>query len=123
MKKYIVLATVLAFTSFKLFAQDIEAADAAKYIGKSVKVCGKIFGGRFFESNEKTLLNMGAAFPDHPITIAIGGAVRKKLDFKPEEIYTKKTICVTGEIKEYKGKPELVVTDIDQITIAEVKIQ
>ena len=119
MKKFILLAAILGMTSLKMFAQNIASEDAAKHIGKTVTVCGKIFGGRFFEKNEKTLLNMGGAFPNHLITIVVDGEARKKFNFKPEEFYLNKEICVKGEVKDYKGKPELVVTEITQITLAE----
>jgi hypothetical protein len=119
MKKFILLAAILGMTSLKMFGQNIASEDASKNIGKTVTVCGKIFGGRFFEKNEKTLLNMGGAFPNHMITIVVDGAARKKFGFKPEEFYLNKDICVKGEVKDYKGKPELVVTEIKQITVPE----
>jgi DNA/RNA endonuclease YhcR with UshA esterase domain len=102
-----------------LFAQSITAEEASKNIGKAVTICGKIFGGRYFESSDKTLLNMGGAFPNHLITLVISGDSRKKFSFKPEEFFTNKQVCVKGEIKEYKGKPELHITDVEQITTPE----
>jgi hypothetical protein len=104
----------------QVFSQNITAQEASKNIGKTVSVCGKIFGGRYFEKNEKTLLNMGGAYPNHEITIVIDGANRKKFSLKPEEFYTNKEVCVKGEIKEFKGKPELHVTEVAQITVSEV---
>jgi micrococcal nuclease len=119
MKKFILIAALVGLTSFKLFAQNITAEEASKNIGKTVTICGKIFGGRYFESNDKTLLNMGGAFPNHLITLVIDGTSRKKFSFKPEELYTNKHVCVKGEIKEYRGKPELHITEVEQITIPE----
>jgi hypothetical protein len=104
----------------QVFSQNITAQEASKNIGKTVSVCGKIFGGRYFDKNEKTLLNMGGAYPNHEITIVIDGANRKKFSLKPEEFYTNKEVCVKGEIKEFKGKPELHVTEVAQITGSEV---
>jgi micrococcal nuclease len=121
MKKIILLASLLVMVSMQLFAQNITAQEASKNIGKTVTICGKIFGGRYFEKNEKTLLNMGGAFPNHELTIVIDGVDRKKFGFKPEEFYTNKEVCVKGEIKEYKGKPELHVTEVDQVTVSEVE--
>jgi len=119
MKKLILLGAILGFSSMKMFAQNITSEEAAKHIGKTATVCGKIFDGRFFERNTRTLLNMGGAFPNHMMTVVIDSAARSKFDFKPEEFYLNKEICVKGEIKDYRGKPELVVTEIIQITLAE----
>jgi len=35
----------------------------------------------------------------------------------PDAMYNDKNICVTGEVKEYHGKPEIIVTSPEQITI------
>ena len=121
MKKYLVLLAITGFATLKLSAQNITPQDAAKHIGEKVTVCGKIFGGRFFEQNEKTLLNMGAAYPNHTLTIVIAGADRKKFDTKPEEFYTNKEVCITGEVRDFKGKPEVQVTEITQIVVNEAQ--
>ena len=120
MKKIILLAAILV-GSAQLFAQNITAQEASKNIGKTVTVCGKVSGGRFFEKNEKTLLNVGGAFPNHALTIVIEGVDRKKFSFKPEEFFANKEVCIKGEIKEYKGKPELTVTEVEQIVLVEAK--
>ncbi len=121
MKKIAIIVLVLVFTSFKLMAQNIPASEAGKHIGKKVTICGKVMGGRFFENSEKqhTLLNVGDVYPNNPLTIVIEGDVRKKFTFKPEEFYLNKDVCITGEIKDYKGKPEIVVTETSQIAVTE----
>lgn len=41
-----------------------------------------------------------------------------KGNFKQElQIYNNKQVCVTGIVKEYKGKPEIVITDPQDISI------
>lgn len=119
MKKYLLLLAFLALATFNASAQSITPQDAAQHIGEKLTICGKIYGGRFFEKNEKTLLNMGAAYPNHTLTIVIEGADRKKFSMKPEEFYTNKEVCITGEIRDFKGKPEVQVTEITQIVVSE----
>jgi hypothetical protein len=113
--------TLLAFIGFVQFcnAQTLTPEEAAKHVGDNVKVCGKIFGGRFFETsnNSPTLLNMGAAFPASPITIMITLDVRNKLGYVPEQQLKEKNICVTGKVELFKGKPEIVVSDMAQLEI------
>lgn len=119
MRKIIVVA-ILIISSLSLSAQSkITPDEAAKHIGDSVTVCGKIFGGRYFDRGENkiTLLNMGAVYPQSPLTIVIDEASRKNFTTKPEEFYTDKTVCITGIVKEFKGKPQIVVTKETEITI------
>ncbi len=116
MKKLFFLLIVIA-TSTKGFSQTISAEEAEKHIGDNVTVCGKIFGGRFFETstNAPTLLNVGAAYPASPFTIVIPGSVRIKMGFAPEQKWRDKNVCVTGKIVLHKNKPEIEITDESQI--------
>ncbi len=105
---------------FSLLGQSsVTAADAAKYMGKKITVCDKVYGGRYFEHSENapTLLNMGAAYPNNPFTFVIQGENRKKFSYKPEEWLINKDVCVTGEIIEFKGKPEMLLSDSTQLVI------
>jgi len=118
MKKIFTLFCFLV-SSYVASAQSISAEEASKRIGDSIKVCGKIFGGRFFETSagSPTLLNMGAAFPESPLTIMIPGDVRMKMGYAPEQQLRDKNICVRGKVILFKGKPEIVVYNISQLEI------
>ena len=110
---------ILVLIGNHLSAQTITAADASKHIGEKGTVCGKVFGGRYFETanRQPALLNMGAAYPDNPFTFVIFGEDRKKFSYRPEEFLVNKEVCVTGQIVDYKSKPEIVVSDSVQIKI------
>ena len=64
MRKFFIIAMVLVVASLKVDAQSITPDEAAKHIGDTVTVCGKIFGGKYFDRSDKkiTLLNMGLHF-------------------------------------------------------------
>jgi DNA/RNA endonuclease YhcR with UshA esterase domain len=112
MNKLILAAFLFITSSISLSAQTkITPDEAAKHIGDSVTVCGKIFGGKYFDRGENkiTLLNMGAAYPQSPLTIVIEPDSRKNFSNKPEEFYTDKQVCITGVVKEYKGKPQIII--------------
>ena len=114
--KKIGLSLFIALAAAKVFAQTpIVVKDAAKHIGENVIVCDKIFGGKYLDEAQITLLNVGAAFPDSPLTLVIKGDDRKKFSYKPEEQLTNKAVCITGTIIEYHGKPEILITDTLQI--------
>jgi hypothetical protein len=117
--KKILFILGISFISLSGFSQVISPEDASKHIGDSVQICGKIFGGRFFEtsSNAPTLLNMGAAFPASPLTIMIPGSVRAKLGYAPEQELRDKNICVWGKVVLFKDKPEIIIYDVKQLSI------
>ncbi len=79
MKKYPLSFLFVALAATGLQAQSITPQDASKHIGETVTLCGKIFGGRFFEKNDRTLLNMGAAYPNNSLTILLMGKTARSL--------------------------------------------
>lgn len=86
----------------------IDIKDAAGNIGKTVSITGKVFGSR--DMGSLYLVNMGAAYPDQLLTVVLRGEAKKvgsDLDSK--------TIRVTGKITEYKGKPQIEITDPNMI--------
>lgn len=121
MKKIIIAIALFIGLFSSLKAQNIKPDEAANHIGETVTVCGKIFGGKFFDRSESkiTLLNMGAAFPKSPLTIVISGDDRKNFKSAPEEFYSEKTVCVKGVVKEYKGKPQIFIKTEEDITVQE----
>ena len=97
----------------------VAASDVHNFVGDTVMVCGKIYGGRFLDygNRKPTLLNMGAKFPKQDLTVIIYGDNRMKFGYKPEDMLNEKEICVTGRVELYNNKPQLVVTDPFQIKI------
>lgn len=59
---------------------------------------------------------MAKAYPHSPLTIVIFAKDRAKFPDTPEKLYGNKPVCVTGILKEYKGKIEIVVTSPGEIT-------
>lgn len=97
----------------------ITAAEAPLFISDTVTVIGKIFTGKYFpeSDNQPTLLNMGAAFPDQPLTIVIESKDRKYFVDQPEVVYLNKTVSVTGQIVLFKNKPQIIIRNSGQIKI------
>lgn len=109
----------LTISFIQVNAQTFTAEQAAKKVGDSLKVCDKVFGGRFFETSKDspTLLNIGAAYPASPLTIMIPGEVRIKLGYAPEQHLKDKNVCVTGRVILFKNKPEIIVYNTSQIAV------
>jgi len=123
MKRYILFTgLMIASAGFKSFAQTaIETKEAAKHLKEKVTVTDKVHGGKFFSNSGMTLLDLGGAHPNELLTVLIKGDDRKKFKDAPEETFKGKIIIVTGEVIDYKGKPEIVVTEPAQIKIREEK--
>ena len=67
------------------------------------------------EQNQPTLLDLGQSHPNAIFTAVIYGDNRQKFG-TPETSLRGKRICVTGQISDYQGKPEIVLTDPSQLT-------
>ena len=97
----------------------ISPADAQKYIGEKKTVCGMVASATYAvrTKGQPTFLNLDQPYPNQIFTVLIWGSDRKKFSDPPETFYKGKTICVTGPIKSFKGKPEIIVRDPSQIGI------
>lgn len=85
-------------------AKTIDIKDAASHIDEYAKVCAVVYGYKALDG--LTLVNMGASYPDQLMTVVLKGAAKDMA-----ASIDGKTVCVTGKIILYKGKPEIIVTD------------
>lgn len=118
MKKIILLCSIIGLFAVKVSAQTaILAKDAAKHVGEKVTICDKVWGTKFLDQANITFLDLGGYNPNQLLTIVIKGEDRAKFKGKPEDDYKQKNVCVTGTIVDFKGKPEIVVTDPGQLKL------
>ena len=110
------VALSIALLSQTLLASDpIPAAKAKEHVGQDGTVCGKVADTRYLDSGKKpTFLNFDERYPNHTFTAVIIGENRAKFG-EPEKDYRDKDICVTGKIEDFNGKPQIVVTEPQQI--------
>ena len=112
------ITSLLIIVSIPLAAQpEIKIDDAKNHVGETIKICAKIFGGKFLENSKgtPTFLNAGGSYPYAPLTLVIWADARKEFKNKPEVYYAGKTVCVTGKIELYKDKPQIVINKEEQI--------
>jgi len=118
MKKSLFLLAVATLLAAMVKAQqEINIGELDKHVGDSVTVCTKIYGGIYLDTRKgaPTLLNAGGNYPNAPLTILIWGDIRSQFKEAPELFYSGKEICISGKIKMYKDKPEIVIYDEKQI--------
>ena len=88
--------------------------DAGKYYGKNVIVEGTIVGS--YNSGKVCFLNFHPDYKHH-FTVVIFASAFPRFPANPENYYMGKKIRVSGYIKEYQGKPEIILNDPGQIEV------
>ena len=96
--------------------QKLQPSEAKAHVGERATVCGIVASTRYAASTkgQPTFLNLDKPYPNHVFTVLIWGENRSKFG-TPELEYKSKRICVTGEITIYRGTPEIVADNPDQI--------
>ncbi len=113
-----ILITIFCFTVASAFAQkEIKIDEAKNHPGETVKICTKIYGGKSILNarDTLTLLDAGKPYPDAPLRLVIKGKAQSEFTGDVVKYYRGMNVCISGEIKLYKGKPELEITDKAQI--------
>ncbi|WP_186458711.1 S1/P1 nuclease [Mucilaginibacter achroorhodeus] len=88
----------------------IALTNIADFTGKTVSTSGKVYSIK--DIGSMVLINLGGSYPHQLLTVALKGKA-KRLGSELSD----KVIQVTGEIIDYKGKPEIIVTDPVNIKI------
>jgi DNA/RNA endonuclease YhcR with UshA esterase domain len=91
----------------------ISDSDAARHVGETVSVRGLV-AGVYTSKSKTTIINFGAAYPHHTFTAVIFSSARDR--FQDPQNWDGYVITVTGKIKSYKGKPEIVLESPSQVS-------
>jgi DNA/RNA endonuclease YhcR with UshA esterase domain len=91
----------------------IGTAEAGKHIDESAIVTGKVAQVTF--RPKVVFLNIDEAFPDSPFTVVIMS--KNTNDFGDIQALEGKSIEVSGKIKSFKDKPEIVMDSTNQLTV------
>lgn len=90
--------------------------EAGKYLNRLVTVTGKVVGT--YRSDKVLLLNFHQDYRNY-FKVAVFATDLKRFPPEPEDYYKMRTVRVTGVVKEYKGAPEIIVKDPEQIQVVE----
>ena len=118
MRKAMLLCAILLLVPAIGRAQAISAQEAARHIGQTATVCGVVASARYASRSrsQPTFLNLGEPYPHQVFTVVIWGDDRSKFG-RPEITYAGKRVCSTGEIRRYRGKPEMILSDPGQLRL------
>jgi aspartyl/asparaginyl-tRNA synthetase len=115
MKKIIAVAIACLFSATSFCQTTISIDSVSAHAGDSVTVCSKVYGVKSLE--KITFINLGAEYPNSPLTVVIHAEDMANFSQPVEIMYSDKNVCVTGTIKEYKGRYEIEVSNPRQIVI------
>jgi len=104
-------------TQEKLNAEVVGACLAGKYISRKIIVEGKIVDTHRSLKSDTVFLNFEKPYPNQCFTAVIFRSNLYKFIQNPENYYLNKTVRVFGNVKEYRGKPEIILQDPSQIEI------
>jgi len=84
--------------------------ETGKHLNELVATTGKVYGIK--DMGNMVFVNLGAAYPNQLLTVILKEGARKLAGQIDD-----KTITVQGKVVNYKGKPEIVVTDANLVSI------
>lgn len=104
-------------TTEKLGLEVVGACLAGKYVGRELIVEGKVVDTHRDLKSNTVFLNFEKAYPNQCFTGVIFSSDQYKFIEYPEKYYANKILRIKGEIKEYKGRPEIILKDPSQIEV------
>ncbi len=115
--RLIAAAAVFGLWALPTSAATLAPGDAASHVGESATVCGVVASAKFAANSrsQPTFLDFDRPYPNPVFTAVIFGSDRSKFG-TPEKSLQGTRVCVTGQIRDYRGKPEMVLRDPSQLT-------
>jgi len=104
-------------TTEKLGFDVVGACQAGKYLGRELIIEGKVVDTYHDSKSNTVFLNFEKAYPNHCFTGVIFSSDLYKFVQNPEDYYLGKTVRIIGEIKEYQGRPEIILEAPNQIEV------
>lgn len=76
-------------------------------------------GGKYADRSrgKPTFLDFEKPYPSEVFRVVIWGSDRAKFAPPPETAFGQKRVCVSGQIQQYRGTPEIIVRNPGQIAL------
>lgn len=117
MKKLLILFISICLTQIS-FSQTVPLDSVINYEGKTITVCSKVQSTYVTKGDKKTTyINFGNPYPNTTFTVVIFEGDLPNFKNTPSEYLKDKNVCITGKVKIYKGKPEMIVNKEEQIKV------
>ena len=119
MKKVLLIVITVTF-SLTLFSQIwIQPRDAKKHKGDTVSLIGFVTDVKHVTNGDgsATFICLKTTDSKHSLTLRVSSFDRAKFKQAPEIAYLNQYVQVTGLVRTYKGKLEIILHSEDQIAI------
>jgi hypothetical protein len=115
--KLVITSAALSGWAIAAQAATLSPEEAAKHVGEDATVCGMVASAKYVSQSKggPTFLDFGKPYPNSIFVALILGSDRAKFG-TPEKELQGKQVCVSGKIRLYDGKPEIILTDPKQLT-------
>jgi len=104
-------------TTEKLGFDVVGACLAGRYLGRELIVEGKIVDTYRDLKSNTVFLNFEKSYPNQCFTGVIFSSDLYKFAQNPEDYYLNKSVRIMGEVKEYQGRPEIILETPSQIEV------
>src|SRR6266567_8821363 len=109
------IAVASAATTSVAHAQKVVTAqEASQHVGETVTVTGTVADVGHSQRSNTIFVNFGLPFPNHTFTAVIFASAASL--FPEVESWKGKMLSITGVVKMYRGKPEIVLESPKQVT-------
>jgi DNA/RNA endonuclease YhcR with UshA esterase domain len=113
--KALILAFGLAVTAIPAVAETITPPEAKAHVGQIVTVEGVVSEVHHAAPGKVIFIDMGGRYPNNAFAAVIFAEDANK--FPNVDSLEGKTVDVTGAIKLYRGRPEIILNDPAQIKV------
>jgi predicted lipoprotein len=111
--RMLLFALVFSFVAAPALAQTIAPNEAKNHVGQNVTVQGVVSQVHHAASGKVIFLDIGGRYPDAQFTAVVFASDFDK--FPKVDSWEGKTVDVTGAVKLYHGRPEIILNDPAQI--------
>lgn len=117
LRKLISASALVGLWAFSTRAATVSPEDASGHVSETATVCGVVASAKFAASSraQPTFLDFDRSYPNAVFTAVIFGDDRPNFG-TPETALRGKRVCVTGQIRDYRGKPEIILNNPSQLT-------
>jgi len=91
----------------------VSAQEASQHIGETVTVTGTVGDVGHSQRSNTIFVNFGPPFPNHTFTAVIFASAANL--FPDVDSWKGRTLSITGVVKMYRGKPEIVLESPKQV--------
>ena len=115
MKRISAFLLSIAFV-LPVYARTLSTSEAAQHVGENATVCGVVAGVHtaMRSRGRPTFVNLDKSYPNQVFTILIW--IENLRNFSPApSTWEGKRVCATGTISSYRGVPEIVARESQQV--------